>query len=127
MREYLLLIISLIFLCMNSCTSPTDSEKEGENVIGVQLSIEAVPDIIMADGTSESVIFVEVKQDGNYVPDSSQVLLFQTKGHLKVGRALTYHGVALDTLVSDTLAGASSVIAYYEGKRDTVMIIFAAP
>lgn len=126
MRKRSLLFLIFAMFVLNGCTSPTDDETENEET-SLQLSVEAVPEIIPADGISETVIFVEVLQNGNYVPDSTQVLLFQTMGRLKGGRAFTFHGVALDTLVSDTLAGTASVIAYVEGERDTIMVIFAAP
>lgn len=126
MKKYSLLLIAVALLFASGCTSPTD-ENEGNEETGIVISINAVPQIIAADGISEAVIFVEVQRNGAYVPDSTQVLLFQTLGHLKGGRTFTCQGVALDTLVSDTTAGTSSVIAYFEGQRDTAAVIFAAP
>ena len=126
MRKYSLLFVVAAILFAAGCTSPTDENKDN-NGTGIVLSINAVPQIIAANGISEAVIFVEVQRDGAYVPDSTQVLFFQTLGRLKDGRAFTYQGVALDTLVSDTTAGTSAVIAYLEGQRDTVAVIFAAP
>ncbi len=126
MKTYSLLVVAALFFIANGCTSPSEEIEEIEET-GLVLSVEAVPQVIAANGVSESVIFVEVQRNGVSVPDSTQVLLFRTLGRLKGGRAFTYQGVALDTLVSDTTAGTSSVIAYVEGQRDTVDVVFAEP
>jgi hypothetical protein len=126
MKTYSILLVAALFFIANGCTSPTEKVEETEET-GLVVSVEAVPQVITADGVSESVIFVEVQRNGVSVPDSTQVLLFRTLGRLKGGRAYTYQGVALDTLVADTTAGTSSVIAYVEGQRDTVDIVFAEP
>ena len=123
---FIFIIIALLFILMG-CTSPTEENGDNSEPIGIVLSVNAVPSTLTADGQSEAVIFCEVQRDGDWVPDSTQVLLFQTLGRLKCGTALTSQGVALDTLVSDTLSGICQVIAYVEGQRDTVEVFFVAP
>lgn len=126
MKRIALVFIAALLFVIIGCTSPT--EEDGENIpTGIVLSVNAVPSTLIADGQSEAVIFCEVQRDGDWVPDSTQVLLFQTLGNLKGGTVLTSQGVALDTLVSDTLSGICQVIAYVEGQRDTVEVIFIAP
>ncbi|MBU1707288.1 hypothetical protein KKB28_05165 [bacterium] len=126
MKRFALFFIAALLFVIIGCTSPTDEESESIPT-GVTLSLNAVPMTLAANGRSEAIIFCEVQRNGDWIADSTQVLLFQTLGRLKCGTALTSQGVALDTLVSDTLSGICQVIAYVEGQRDTVEIIFIAP
>jgi hypothetical protein len=126
MKRFALFFIAALLFIIIGCTSPTDENSESIPT-GVTLSLNAVPLTLVANGRSEAIIFCEVQRNGDWIADSTQVLLFQTLGRLKCGTALTSQGVALDTLVSDTLSGICQVIAYVEGQRDTVEIIFIAP
>ncbi len=126
MKRFALFFIAALLFVIIGCTSPTDEESDSVPT-GVTLSLNAVPMTLAANGRSEAIIFCEVQRNGDWIADSTQVLLFQTLGRLKCGTALTSQGVALDTLVSDTLSGICQVIAYVEGQRDTVEIIFIAP
>lgn len=126
MKRFALFFIAALLFVIIGCTSPTDEESDSVPT-GVTLSLNAVPMTLAANGRSEAIIFCEVQRNGDWIADSTQVLLFQTLGRLKCGTALTSQGVALDTLVSDTLSGICQVIAYVEGQRDTVEVIFIAP
>ena len=127
MKRFILFLFAAFLFIIMGCTSPTEENSEPVESEGIVLSVSAVPMTLTADGQSEAIIFCEVKRDGVWASDSTQVLLFQTLGELKCGTVLTSQGVALDTLVSDTLSGICQVIAYVEGQRDTVEVIFIAP
>jgi hypothetical protein len=127
MKRVAFILITASLFVIIGCTSPTKENSEEGEPIGIVLSVNAVPMALTADGQSEAVIFCEVRRGGTWASDSTQVILFQTMGRLKGGTVLTSQGVALDTLVSDTLSGICQVIAYVEGERDTVEVIFIAP
>lgn len=115
----------LTCLILFGCTSP----KTDENPLNVtpgelQLSVEAQPQAIRADGTSRMVVFIELNQNDQPAADSTQVILLNTIGTLGRGIVFTRGGVALDTLTSDTTAASGWLIAYAEGLRDSVEIIF---
>jgi hypothetical protein len=124
-KAILILSLCLTVWLSAGCTSP----KSDENPVTppapeLSLAIEAQPQAIRADGTSRLVVFVQL-QDGELpVADSTQVILLNTIGTLGRGIVFTHSGVALDTLTSDTTAASGWLIAYSEGTRDSVEIIF---
>jgi hypothetical protein len=123
MRNSLLLLgAALVFL---GCT-PQKSDKNPvtSNPTSIALSVEAQPATIRADGISRMVVFVELQRNEQPVGDSTQVILFHTIGTLGLGTVFTRSGVALDTLTSDTTAGTGWLIAYADGVRDSVEIMF---
>jgi hypothetical protein len=120
-----LLITGLAGLLIWSCTSPTNSnEDEPDPVITSYLSVEASPDAIPADGTSQTVIFTEFRQNGEAVPDSTRIILLNTIGTLGLGELFTMDGIAIDTLTSDTVVALGMIYAIADGLRDSVEIAF---
>ncbi len=122
MRLLLLLTLALWTI---SCTSPTDSNDETINTQGSRvLSVSALPSAIPADGVSRMTVFVEYRNDGTPVADSTRVILLNTMGSLSAGTIYTTGGVALDTLRADSVAGLGWLVAYADGLRDSVEIMF---
>jgi len=119
------LLIGIIALWCVSCTSPTDSTTDEPNTQETRsLSIDARPSAIPADGLSTMTIFVEYRVNGTPVADSTRVILLNPMGTLNAGTIYTTGGVALDTLTSDTTAGLGWLIAYADGIRDSIEIMF---
>lgn len=118
------ILLALLPLLLWGCTSPDDDDEPVGPTPELFLSIEAQPPTIPANGISRLVVFVEMVQGDNPVADSTQVILLNTIGTLGQGVVYTHNGTALDTLTSDTLAGSGWLIAYAEGKRDSVEIMF---
>jgi hypothetical protein len=104
------------------------SAPENKTITGPQtqlsVSMEARPSAVPANGSSRIVVFTQVSSDGVPASDSTQVILLNTIGTLKHGTLYTLNGIALDTLVSDTMAGSGWIIAYARGARDSVEVMF---
>lgn len=118
------ILLALIPTMFWGCTSPDDDNKPVGPTPEITISIEAQPPTIPANGISRLVVFVEMVQGDHPVADSTQVILLNTIGTLGQGVVYTHNGTALDTLTSDTLAGSGWLIAYADGKRDSVEIMF---
>jgi len=123
MRHSIFLLIGITVLIIG-CTSTDDNNKPTGPTPEIALSVEAQPATIPANGVSRMVVFVEMMQGDEPVADSTQVILLNTIGTLGKGVVYTYNGVALDTLASDTIAGSGWLIAYANGRRDSVEIMF---
>jgi hypothetical protein len=123
MRHSIFLLIGVAALIIG-CTSTDDNNKPTGPTPEIALSVEAQPATIPANGVSRMVVFVEMMQGDEPVADSTQVILLNTIGTLGKGVVYTYNGVALDTLASDTIAGSGWLIAYANGRRDSVEIMF---
>ncbi|NUO20102.1 hypothetical protein HUU59_11690 [bacterium] len=122
MRFILLCALAVWF---QSCTSPTDSNEDTPQAAETRtLTVEARPNAIPADGVSTMTIFVEYHVNGEPVTDSTRVILLNPMGTLNAGTIYTFGGVALDTLTADTLAGLGWLVAYADGIRDSVEIMF---
>ena len=117
----ILVCIAALFI---GCTSPENDNKPTGPAPEISLSVEAQPPTIPADGISRMVVFVEMVLGDNPVADSTEVILLNTIGTLGKGVVYTHNGVALDTLASDTIAESGWLIAYAEGTRDSVEIMF---
>lgn len=114
----------LAFLMM-SCTSPTESNDDNNNTTpSKSLAVDARPSAIPADGSSRMTIFIEYREDGVAVPDSTRIILLNPMGTLAHGTVYTVGGVALDTLTSDSSAGIGWLVAYADGLRDSIEIMF---
>ena len=120
-------VVSLLALLNWSCAPQEDEPDDGTTGGGYSISIEAQPWTVPADGESRIVIFVECFHDGQPVADSTEIVLLNTIGALQSGTLLTRGGIALDTLTADTTAALGMVIAYTQGVRDTVEIMFTEP
>jgi hypothetical protein len=123
-----------IALCVNSalfmfsCAPAEDTTDDGGgSVPTLAVTLEAQPWSVPADGSSRIVLFAECRIGGTPVADSTEVIFLNTIGTLQGGVVLTRSGVALDTLVADSTAALGYVIAYCEGMRDTVEIMFIQP
>jgi hypothetical protein len=126
-RPLSVLLIAGCSVLLLSCSSPkTDDNNPVTPPVTATLGIEAQPATIPADGNSRLVVFVEMKRGDVAVEDSTQVILLNSMGTLGKGIVYTHSGVALDTLVSDTTAGMGWIIAYAEGVRDSVEIMFTS-
>lgn len=112
-------------LILGGCTSSDDGTPSGPSP-QITVSVEAQPQAVPADGASRIVVFTEVRQGENAAADSTEVILLNTIGTLQQGIIYTRGGVALDTLTSDTLAGSGWIIAYAQGTRDSVDILFTS-
>ncbi|RPH95981.1 hypothetical protein EHM69_02575 [candidate division KSB1 bacterium] len=121
-------LFSLLFIALiiGGCTTNDDGNGPVQPVGQLNLSVEAQPPTIRADGISRLVIFVEMRQGEQAVNDSTQIILLNSIGTLQQGIIYTSGGVALDTLKSDTTAGSGWIIAYSQGLRDSVEIMFTA-
>jgi hypothetical protein len=121
---YLLILLAAVVLVFTGCTSSKDHDQPTGPTGEVTLTIEAHPSTISADGESQLVVFTEMRQGGEPVADSTEIILLRTIGSLGRGIVYTQDGVALDTLTSDTVAGSGWLIAYSQGIRDSVEIMF---
>jgi len=106
------------------CSTPADDDGPTGPEPTIALSVEAQPQAIPANGNSRLVVFTEVRRGDQAVADSTEVVLLNSMGTLQHGIVYTHGGVALDTLTSDTSAGTGWVIAYTQGVRDSVEIMF---
>jgi len=120
----LAILAALSALLIAGCTSSDDTPSGPSPQITV--SVEARPQTVPANGTSRIVVFAEVRRGESAAADSTEVILLNTIGSLQQGVVYTRGGVALDTLVSDTVAGSGWIIAYSQGTRDSVDILFTA-
>ncbi|MBI5060304.1 hypothetical protein HZB60_11055 [candidate division KSB1 bacterium] len=122
------IVVSALALIAWSC-APQEDETEPGNPNGpvLTISVEAQPWSVPADGESQIVIFVECFEAGHPVADSTEIVLLNTIGTLQSGTLLTQGGIALDTLTADSAAALGMVIAYTQGVRDTVEIMFTEP
>ena len=121
------LLLYALLLTVVSCTSPTASQDEQPNTQDSRvLSVEALPDAIPADGVSTMTIFVEYRVNGEPVADSTRIILLNPMGTLAAGTIYTADGVALDTLTADTVAGLGWLMAYADGVRDSIEIMFTS-
>lgn len=124
------LITLLTAACMTAlvsgCSSPTDDNPAGPQPL-LTLTVEARPSAIPANGISRTVIFAELKRGDNAAADSTEVILLNSIGRLGRGIVYTRGGVALDTLTSDTTAALGWIVAYSQGVRDSVEIMFTTP
>jgi hypothetical protein len=119
------LMILLCGLLLISCTSPTESNDDNNNSNpSKSLTIDARPSAIPADGASRMTLFIEYREDGIAVPDSTRVILLNPMGTLAHGTIYTIGGVALDTLTADSTAGIGWLVAYADGLRDSIEIMF---
>ncbi len=110
-------------LALAGCTAPADDSPTGPSS-ALALSVEAQPASAPADGASRLVVFVDMRQDGEPVADSTQVILLHSVGTLDRGVVYTSSGIALDTLTADTVAASGWLIACAQGLRDSVRISF---
>lgn len=119
------LLLSLLALFAWGC-APAEDTPDADHNSGSQLtiSLEAQPWSIPADGTSRIVLFAECRLNGAAIADSTEIIFLNTIGTLRSGVVLAHSGVALDTLVADSTAALGYVIAYCQGVRDTVEIMF---
>lgn len=118
------LILPFALLLM-SCSSPTSSDDTpAPEPSQPVLSLEVHPSAVPADGASRMVVFVEFRSGNTPVSDSTEVILLNSIGTLGKGVIYTSGGVALDTLTSDTTAGLGWLIAYSQGYRDSLEIMF---
>ncbi len=124
MLRNILLILAISF-ALAGCAPVDDEGDDGSPILNTQLSVEAQPWSIRADGASRMVIFVEFREQGTPVPDSTQIILLNSIGTLSAGILYTRAGIALDTLTSDTVAALGYIVAYSNGMRDSVEIAFA--
>lgn len=122
----ILLLAALLAVLAAGCTSPNDDNPTGPQP-SLSLSVEARPAAIPANGMSRMVVFTELKRGDNAVSDSTEVILLNTIGRLGRGIVYTRGGVALDTLTSDTTAGLGWIVAYAQGVRDSIEIMFTTP
>jgi hypothetical protein len=77
-------------------------------------TIDAHPDIVMADGRSKSVITVTVDDGtGHVVADGTQVQFRTTSGTLDPESTVTQAGVARTTLTSSPIAGTATITASF--------------
>jgi hypothetical protein len=113
-----------VVLVVSGCTSPADDQPPTGPGPELNLSVEAQPPAIPADGASHLVVFVELMLGDDPVSDSTEVILLNTIGTLGSGVLYTRNGVALDTLTSDTTAGSGWLIAYAQGRRDSTEVMF---
>ena len=123
---WLVALISVAGILLAGCTSPADDNNPTVPGPELNLSVEAQPSAIPANGTSHLVVFVELLLGEEPVSDSTEVILLNTIGTLGRGVVYTRNGVALDTLTSDTSAGSGWLIAYAQGRRDSTEIMFTA-
>ena len=107
------------------CTPSDDDTPNGPSPQMI-VSVEAQPQTVPANGVSRIVVFAEVRRGESAVADSTEVILLNTIGTLQQGVVYTRSGVALDTLISDTIAGSGWIIAYAQGTRDSVDIFFTS-
>jgi hypothetical protein len=115
--------LSVLLVIFVGCTSPANDNPQGPGP-ELNLSVEAQPSAIPANGTSHLVVFVELLNGTEPVSDSTEVILLNTIGTLGRGVVYTRNGVALDTLTSDTAAGSGWLIAYAQGRRDSAEVMF---
>ncbi|MFZ5432453.1 MAG: hypothetical protein ACOZB3_01645 [Calditrichota bacterium] len=120
-----ILIALSALLLVSGCTSPNDDNPTGP-LPELSLSVEAQPPTIPANGSSRLVVFTELRLGDQPVADSTEVILLNSIGVLQRGILYTHGGVALDTLLSDTIAGAGWLVAYSQGIRDSVEIFFTS-
>ena len=119
-----IVVVAAVMLVVSGCTSPADDNNPTGPGPELNLSVEAQPSAIPANGTSHLVVFVELLLGEEPVSDSTEVILLNTIGTLGRGVIYTRNGVALDTLTSDTTAGSGWLIAYAQGRRDSTEIMF---
>lgn len=122
-----LLLIAMAFI-WTACTAPTDPEPD--NTLSEDttiLTIQALPAAIPADGVSKATVFVEFRINGEPVADSTRIIVLNSVGTLANGTVYATGGVAIDTLTSDTVAGLGWLIAYSDGVRDSIEIMFTEP
>ena len=118
------ILVAALAVIMGGCTSPAEDDRPTGPGPELNLSVEAQPPAIPADGTSHLVVFVELMLGEDPVSDSTEVILLNSIGTLGSGVLYTRNGVALDTLTSDTTAGSGWLIAYAQGRRDSTEVMF---
>jgi hypothetical protein len=119
--------VSLLALLAWGCAPQQDESDGNPDTNPLTIAVEAQPWSVPADGASKIVLFVQCFRYGQPVADSTEVVLLNTIGTLKSGTLLTHTGIALDTLTADTSAALGMVIAYSQGVRDTVEVMFTEP
>lgn len=88
------------------------------------MRVMAAPEVILADGTSTSIIRADVRDEfGRAVPDGTEVLFQSSLGTIPP-RAETVGGIAQAPLLSSTAPGLATVTASHENVRSQVEVEF---
>jgi hypothetical protein len=95
----------------------------------LQVSLVALPDTVNADGVSESIVRLELR-DQNGDPAGGRAILFQLirgDGFLTPSAASTYVGPVQTGIVMATAADGTAVVVYVAGTRFTTVAIGVRP
>ncbi len=110
-------IVVLVVLFNLSCRSGTAPKGQAE----LNLTIDAVPVLVLADSSSTSTIWATVTIDGEPVADSTVVFFASSLGGVE-SEAPTKDGLARAVFHAGRETGVAAVIAQVKAVRDTVLV-----
>lgn len=119
----LLLYILIGFGLMLGCTADLEDlvgPSTGGNVLGISAFFGL--NGIIADGSSQATIRVELFNSFGQAVDAASVTLTTTLGTLGANTLTTTNGVATTTLTSGTVPGTAFVVATFENISATTAV-----